>query len=91
MIKPVLDYSWFGQEIESAFGMNEFERNQLECDLPGTGGMWFSIVLLTLAILLFIIRGLGPDRDNDGMGDAYEALLGLDDVAHTSAVAGEEE
>ena len=58
-------------------------------DLPGTGGMWFSVVLLALALLLFIIRGLGPDRDKDGIGDAYEALLGLDDTPQRAAVVGE--
>ncbi len=59
-------------------------------ELPGTGGVWFSVVLLALAVLLFIARAVGPDRDKDGMGDAYEAFLGLGTPVNTnSSTVGE--
>jgi hypothetical protein len=51
-------------------------------ELPGAGGLWFSVVLLALAALLFIVRGIGPDRDKDGMSDVYEGFLGLDANSH---------
>ncbi|MBL7076503.1 MAG: hypothetical protein ISS31_03430 [Kiritimatiellae bacterium] len=59
-------------------------------ELPGTGGVWFSVVLLAVAVLLFIVRGAGPDRDKNGMSNAYESLLGLDGTTKAGIAAGED-
>jgi hypothetical protein len=58
-------------------------------ELPGTGGVWFCVVLLGLAMLLFVVRGIGPDCDRDGLSDTYEAIFGLQSSAGTPAVEGE--
>ncbi len=55
-------------------------------ELPGTGGVWFSVVLLALAALLFIVRGVRPDREG-GVDDVYEAMLGLEATGNTDSTA----
>jgi len=54
-------------------------------DQGGLGGLWFSVVLLALAALLFIARAIGPDEDGDGMSNAYERFLGLDPHSRASS------
>jgi len=56
-------------------------------ELPGTGGVWFSVVLLALAALLFIVRGVRPDRGRGSVGDAYEASVGFETTVNTDAFA----
>jgi len=58
-------------------------------ELPGTGGVWFSVVLLALAALLFMVRGVVPDHARDGMGDSHEALFGFETTAKADSTAGE--
>ncbi len=58
-------------------------------ELPGTGGVWFCVVLLGLAMLLSVMRGIGPDHDKDGVSDTYETVLGLHSIASAAAVEGE--
>ncbi len=46
-------------------------------ELPGTGGVWFSVVLLVLAMCLSIVRGVMSGRDTGDMDDGREASIGL--------------
>lgn len=58
----------------------------ITADDPEYGGQrGFGSVLycLVFSALLFIVRGMGPDGDDDGMSDAYESFLGLDPRSHT--------
>ncbi|MDP6631528.1 MAG: hypothetical protein QGH42_01060 [Kiritimatiellia bacterium] len=58
-------------------------------ELPGTDGVWFSVVLLGLAMLLFVLRGIGSDCDKDGLSDTYEAIFGLQSTAGIAEGEGE--
>jgi hypothetical protein len=59
-------------------------------ELPGTGGVWFSVVLLALAALLFIVRGVRPGRVSGGIGQAYTAPVEFEATANANSSAGGE-
>ena len=68
--------------------MTHRSTKRIAPELPGTDGVWLCVVLLGLAMLLFVVRGIGPDCDQDGLSDTYEAIFGLQSSTGTAVVEG---